>query len=102
MLYVLIQTGFCLCNHSQCQRGEMLAPALPTCIADISQHPYNSKATEHSNTHTMHAIYLLRIVWLHDINGAHVDHALPRWQIAVLLAAGDVNRKGACHLFGLF
>jgi hypothetical protein len=95
MLYVLIQTGFCLCNHSQCQRGEMLAPALPTCIADISQHPYNSKATEHSNTHTMHAIYLLRIVWLHDINGQCMI-------ICALHRAFSYDSAGCMHAIKLY
>ncbi len=40
-------------------------------------------------------------VGLHDVHRAHVDHPLPCGQIAILLAAGDVDVQRVGHLFGL-
>lgn len=40
-------------------------------------------------------------IGLHHVHGAHADHRFPGGELAILLAAGDVNRQGVRNLPGL-
>ncbi len=41
-------------------------------------------------------------IWLDDIDGAHIDHALPMVQVPILFPACHIQGQGLCHLCGLF